>query len=119
MPTGGVSTAQIIVATISASVTSPSRRADSRVQGSASIARYTGFNTTGHLRPGPSTYQGRNIVAFNPAARMVSSPSVRAAMYSRMTGAGCATLTYTKCPMPALCAAETASFAEVRSMLRN
>jgi hypothetical protein len=33
------------------------------------------------------------MVAFNPAARMSRSTCERTAIYSRMIGAGCATLT--------------------------
>ena len=63
---------------------------------------------SGHRLPGPSTYHGRRMVAFNPALRIASSASVRAAIYSRMTGAGCATLTYTRCRTPPAAAAEIA-----------
>ena len=87
------STARAMVAIICATLTSPSRRADSRVAGHASISQYTGAIASGHRRPGPSTYHGRRMVAFNRDARIASSASMRAAMYSRMTGAGCATLT--------------------------
>ena len=61
-------------AIICASVTKPSRRAASRVGGNASASSVNGSSSTGQRCPGPSTYQGRRIVAVSPAAPIAASP---------------------------------------------
>jgi hypothetical protein len=93
IPVAGCSTARAMVATICSIVTNPSRLAESRVRGRAPRTQYMGSRSSGQRRPVPSTYQGRRMVAFRPEARIASSASERAAMYSFITGAGCATLT--------------------------
>ena len=65
---------------ICSNMTKPRRLAPSRVAGKSSAILYMGISAYGHQCPGPSTYQGRRIVAFKPADAMAPSHSVRIAM---------------------------------------
>src|SRR4029453_17273573 len=59
------------------------------------------------------------MVAVTPAALIAASPAARTSMYARMTGAGCATLTYTRCAAAPLRAAWTAARIDGPSTRRN
>src|SRR5688572_30168623 len=59
------------------------------------------------------------MVERSPAAAMADSPAARAATYARMTGAGCATLTYTRCETPTARAAATIARIDARSTRSN